>query len=216
MSMTTLQMIAICAPLVHPDTALSVMKEESKLNQFAIGVVDGWVKQPTDFNSAVLTAQQLEKEGKNYSVGLMQINKHNFSRYGVTLEQMFDPCNNLQVAQQILQDCYQRSGSVNDALSCYYSGNFLRGYKRDFRGTSYVERVHAQLFEPTPEKSFAIPSLINEPLPIAAVAEVAKVTATKKEKKPQQARKNRHQIKLYKNLPPVTPPAEDKKLASIN
>jgi putative uncharacterized protein magB01 len=216
MSMTALQMIAICAPLVHPDTALSVMKEESKLNQFAIGVVDGWVKQPTDFNSAVLTAQQLEKEGKNYSVGLMQINKHNFSRYGVTLEQMFDPCNNLQVAQQILQDCYQRSGSVNDALSCYYSGNFLRGYKRDFRGTSYVERVHAQLFEPTPEKSFAIPSLINEPLPIAAVAEVAKVTATKKEKKPQQARKNRHQIKLYKNLPPVTPPAEDKKLASIN
>lgn len=216
MSMTALQMIAICAPLVHPDTALSVMKEESKLNQFAIGVVDGWVKQPTDFNSAVLTAQQLEKEGKNYSVGLMQINKHNFSRYGVTLEQMFDPCNNLQVAQQILQDCYQRSSSVNDALSCYYSGNFLRGYKRDFRGTSYVERVHAQLFEPTPEKSFAIPSLINEPLPIAAVAEVAKVTATKKEKKPQQARKNRHQIKLYKNLPPVTPPAEDKKLASIN
>ncbi|RDE83794.1 lytic transglycosylase domain-containing protein [Aggregatibacter aphrophilus] len=216
MSMTALQMIAICAPLVHPDTALSVMKEESKLNQFAIGVVDGWVKQPTDFNSAVLTAQQLEKEGKNYSVGLMQINKHNFSRYGVTLEQMFDPCNNLQVAQQILQDCYQRSGSVNDALSCYYSGNFLRGYKRDFRGTSYVERVHAQLFEPTPEKSFAIPSLINEPLPIDAVAEVAKVTATKKEKKPQQARKNRHQIKLYKNLPPVTPPAEDKKLASIN
>ena len=58
--MTALQMIAICAPLVHPDTALSVMKEESKLNQFAIGVVDGWVKQPTDFNSAVLTAQQLE------------------------------------------------------------------------------------------------------------------------------------------------------------
>ena len=214
--MTALQMIAICAPLVHPDTALSVMKEESKLNQFAIGVVDGWVKQHTDCKSAVLTAQQLEKEGKNYSVGLMQINKHNFSRYGVTLEQMFDPCNNLQVAQQILQDCYQRSGSVNDALSCYYSGNFLRGYKRDFRGTSYVERVHAQLFEPTPEKSFAIPSLINEPLPIAAVAEVAKVTATKKEKKPQQARKNRHQIKLYKNLPPVTPPAEDKKLASIN
>ena len=51
--MTALQMIAICAPLVHPDTALSVMKEESKLNQFAIGVVDGWVKQPTDFNSAV-------------------------------------------------------------------------------------------------------------------------------------------------------------------
>lgn len=216
MSMTALQMIAICAPLVHPDTALSVMKEESKLNQFAIGVVDGWVKQPTDFNSAVLTAQQLEKEGKNYSVGLMQINKHNFSRYGVTLEQMFDPCNNLQVAQQILQDCYQRSGSVNDALSCYYSGNFLRGYKRDFRGTSYVERVHAQLFEPTPEKSFAIPSLINEPLPIAAVAEVAKVTTTKKEKKSQQARKNRHQVRLYKNLPPVTPPAEDKKLASIN
>ncbi|THA00575.1 lytic transglycosylase domain-containing protein [Rodentibacter pneumotropicus] len=211
MSMTTLQLIAMCAPLIHPDTALSVMKEESKLNQFAIGVVDGWVKQPTDFNSAVLTAQQLDKEGKNYSVGLMQINKHNFAKYGVTLEQMFEPCNNLQVAQQILQDCYQRSGSVNDALSCYYSGNFLRGYKKDFRGTSYVERVHAQLNEPTPEKNFTIPSLKNEPLSVAAVAEVAKVTTTKKEKK-RQIRKNTRQVKLYKNLPPT----EDKKLASTN
>ena len=198
MSMTALQLIAMCAPLVHPDTALSVMKEESKLNQFAIGVVDGWVKQPTDLNSAVLTARKLEKEGKNYSVGLMQVNKHNFAKYGVTLEQMFEPCNNLQVA-----------------LSCYYSGNFLRGYKRDFRGTSYVERVHAQLNEPTPEKSFAIPSLKNEPLPVAAVAEVVKVTSTKKEKRPQQARKN-HQVRLYKNLPPVATSAEDKKLASIN
>ena len=142
--------------------------ERNKLNQFAIGVVDGWVKQPTDFNSAVLTAQQLEKEGKNYSVGLMQINKHNFSRYGVTLEQMFDPLNNLQVAQQILQDCYQRSGSVNDALSCLLPGNFLRGYKRDFRGTNYVEEcMHNSLNRPG--KKFAIPYFENEPLPIAAL-----------------------------------------------
>lgn len=216
MSMTALQLIAMCAPLIHPDTALSVMKEESKLNQFAIGVVDGWVKQPTDLDSAVLTAKQLEREGRNYSVGLMQINKHNFSKYGVTLEQMFDPCANLKVAQQILQDCYQRSGSVNDALSCYYSGNFLRGYRKDFRGTSYVERIHAQLNEPTPEKSFAIPSLKNEPLPIATVAEVEKVTTTTKKEKKKQIRKNTRQIKLYKNLPPVDPPVENKKLASIN
>ena len=76
--------------------------------------------------------------------------------------------------------------------------------------------MHAQLFEPTPEKSFCDSLFENEPLPVAAVAEVAKVTTTKKEKKPQQARKNRHQVRLYKNLPPVTPPAEDKKLASIN
>lgn len=214
--MTALQLIAICAPLIHPDTALSVMKEESKLNPFAIGVVDGWVKQPTDFKSAVLTAQQLEKEGKNYSVGLMQINKYNFAKYQLTLEQMFDPCNNLQVAEKILKDCYQRSGSVNDALSCYYSGNFLRGYKKDFRGTSYVERVHAQLFEPTPEKSFTVPSLKNEPLHIATVAEVAKVNTTRKEKKLPQTRKKRHQVRLYKNLPPVAPLTEDKKLASIN
>lgn len=216
MSITALQLIAMCAPLIHPDTALSVMKEESKLNRFAIGVVGGYITQPKDLSSALKAVHQLEQEGKNYSIGLMQVNKHNFAKYSVTLEQMFEPCNNLQVAQQILQDCYQRSGSVNDALSCYYSGNFRRGYKKDFRGTSYVERVHAQLNEPTPEKSFAIPSLKTEPLSVATVAEVAKVTAIRKEKKTQTSKKKNHQVKLYKNLPTVIIPKEDEKLTSIN
>ncbi|MBN6059390.1 lytic transglycosylase domain-containing protein [Aggregatibacter actinomycetemcomitans] len=216
MSMTIFKLIATCAPLIHPDTALSVIKEESQLNQFAIGVVDGWIKQPTDLESALLAVQELEADGKNYSLGLMQVNKNNFDTYGVTAEQMFEPCHNLQVAQQILQDCYQRGESVNNALSCYYSGNFTRGYKKDFHGTSYVERVHAQLNEPTPEKTYVIPSLKNEPVATAPIPAVAIAKTTKRTSNKQE--KNNRKRKIHKNLPPIekNTSAEDKDLVSIN
>lgn len=173
---TILQLIATCAPLIHPDTAFAVMSEESKFNRFAIGVVDGYIKQPQDLPSALEAVKTLEKEGKNYSVGLMQVNKHNFARYGVSVKQMFEPCANLKVAQKILTDCYERGKSVNNALSCYYSGNFIRGYKKDFRGTSYVERVHSQ---PKPQNSlnFAVPSLRNEPIGIEPKPVIATVKA---------------------------------------
>ncbi|HDX1051045.1 TPA: lytic transglycosylase domain-containing protein [Pasteurella multocida] len=162
---TILQLIATCAPLIHPDTAFAVMSEESKFNRFAIGVVDGYIKQPQDLPSALEAVKDLEKEGKNYSVGIMQINKNNFNRYNVTIKQMFEPCENLKVAQKILIDCYERGKSVNNALSCYYSGNFIRGYKKDFRGTSYVERVHSQP-RPQNQSNFAVPSLRDEPIGI--------------------------------------------------
>lgn len=163
MSINILQLIATCAPLIHPDTAFAVMSEESKFNRFAIGVVDGYIKQPNDLQTALQAVKELEKEGKNYSVGLMQINQSNFARYGVSVKQMFDPCSNLRVAEKILADCYEKGKSVNNALSCYYSGNFTRGYKKNFRGTSYVERVHSQ---PRPDypTQFAVPSLRNEPI----------------------------------------------------
>ena len=201
MSMTILQLIATCAPLIHPDTAFAVMAEESRFNQFAIGVVDGYISQPKNLATALSAVQQLEQEGKNYSLGLMQVNKHNFKKYGVTAEQMFTPCDNLNVAEQILADCYRRGGSVNDALSCYYSGNFTRGYKRDFRGTSYVERVHAQ--PPATEfPEILVPSLKTEPIGVKQTTPViAKVKAVTREqpkvqKKPAKLVKNRQTGKL--------------------
>lgn len=196
MSMTILQLIATCAPLIHPDTAFAIMSEESRLNQFAIGVVGGYISQPRNLTDALSAVTQLEQEGKNYSLGLMQVNKNNFKKYGVTAEQMFTPCDNLKIAEKILADCYRRGGSVNDALSCYYSGNFTRGYKRDFRGTSYVERVHAQ--PPASESpEFLVPSLKTEPIKVKAIPAIAKVNATASH----QPRVQNKPMKLVKSRP---------------
>ncbi|ENH3201408.1 lytic transglycosylase domain-containing protein [Citrobacter braakii] len=112
-----------CAPTIHPDTSHDVARVESGLNPFAIGVV-GQKKGlfPSNINDALDHIDQLKAKGKNYSVGLMQINQANFSRYGVTAKQLFNPCTNLTVFEKIITDCYLRGGTLKRALSCYYSG----------------------------------------------------------------------------------------------
>lgn len=98
-----------CAPTIHPDTSHDVARVESGLNPFAIGVV-GQKKGlfPSNINDALDHIDQLKAKGKNYSVGLMQINQANFSRYGVTAKQLFNPCTNLTVFEKIITDCYLR------------------------------------------------------------------------------------------------------------
>lgn len=86
----------------------------------------------------------------------MQITSTNFKAYRVNDEQLFDPCTNLAIFEKILTDCYQRGGSLKRALSCYYSGNFSTGQKKEemFNGTSYVERIG---YKKTPQ--YVIPSV---------------------------------------------------------
>lgn len=156
-----------CAPNVSLDTLKALIKTESSFNPYAIAVVKGSVKQPSTLSEALLTVNKLNKAGKNYSVGLGQINVSNFRRLGKTAEDLFDPCENLKATQKILQECYIRSSKQNqsegknlaDALSCYYSGNFTTGYKEN-----YVQTVakNAQVSK--------IPSihLVNKELNIAA------------------------------------------------
>lgn len=73
----------------------------------------------------------------------MQIYSGNFKGFEVTPEELLDPCRNLNIFEKILVDCYQRGGSILNALSCYYSGNFKTGKKKEtqFANTSYIERI---------------------------------------------------------------------------
>lgn len=140
-----------CAPNIDPDTLSSIVSVESSYNPYAIGIVGAYLeKQPTTKEEALIAAQFLLKENYNFSVGLAQINKKNFKKYDLTIEKAFDPCQNLKVGGLILEECYQRArkNSTDDqeallkAFSCYYSGNFTRGFKPDGKnGSSYVQRV---------------------------------------------------------------------------
>jgi type IV secretion system protein VirB1 len=139
-------LVLACAPLVSQDTARALIQVESGGNPFAIGVVGGaLVRQPVTLPEALATVTALEAAGWNYSVGLGQINKRNFERYGLSPATALEPCANLSAMQGILGECFARASSragrntttqsaLRNALSCYYSGNFLTGHLHGYVG----------------------------------------------------------------------------------
>ena len=139
-----------CAPQVHLSTAQALVSVESAFNPWAIGVVGGALhRQPSNRVEALATAHQLLSDGRNFSVGLGQINMGNFRRLGLTTSSAFDPCQNLAAMQSVLTECFDRAGSsrtgadpeqsaLRKALSCYYSGNFSTGFRH-----GYVQKVVA-------------------------------------------------------------------------
>jgi type IV secretion system protein VirB1 len=145
-ALTFAALAAACAPLVHPGTAQAIVAVESGFNPHAVGVVAGaLLRQPNSKAEAVATARQLQATGWNFSIGLAQINVRNLERLGLTVESAFDPCENLRAMQTLLCDCFDRAGdgrsqqgTLRSALSCYYSGNYVTGFRE-----GYVARVIA-------------------------------------------------------------------------
>ena len=137
-------LVMACAPAVHASTAQALITVESGFNPHAIGVVGGVLdRQPRNRGEAVATADHLHATGWNFSVGLAQINVRNFERLGLTTATALDPCQNLRAMQAVLGECFERSGqgvepqtALRQALSCYYSGNFVTGFRH-----GYVQRV---------------------------------------------------------------------------
>ncbi|MBY4867717.1 lytic transglycosylase domain-containing protein [Burkholderia anthina] len=142
-----------CAPQIPSIMMAAIVRVESGFNPYAIGVVRGrLLRQPSNGAEAVATVRALEAGGWNFSVGLAQINRANWSAYGLTTENAFEPCRNLAAGAAILQRCFvlarkrqfradaDSQGDVQAALcaslSCYESGNFSTGYR-----TGYVQHV---------------------------------------------------------------------------
>lgn len=172
-STTTFIALAMqCAATVHPDTAIDVVRVESGLNPYAIAEIipkgqrnkDGKsviTHLPTNKKDALSIVRNIEKKNRRYSVGLMQITSTNFDKFNVDADKMFNPCSNLSVFEKILTDCYIRGKTIPNALSCYYSGNFSTGKKKEseFNQTSYVERIG---YPDSPGKTYVVPSTKEE------------------------------------------------------
>lgn len=130
-----------CANLAVPAEVMQhVVHVESSANPYAIGVVDGQlVRQPQNLDEALATVQMLEAKGYNFSVGLAQVNRYNLGKYGLaSYEEAFQTCPNLMAASQILADCYASAGGDwGKSFSCYYSGNFVTGYR-----DGYVQKIY--------------------------------------------------------------------------
>lgn len=133
-----------CPSLAVPHEVMHhVVRVESSYNPYAIGVVGGrLVRQPRSLPEALATVRMLEGKGYNFSLGLAQVNRYNLAKYGLdSYEKAFEACPNLQAGSKILAECYGRSsGDWGKSFSCYYSGNFVTGYRH-----GYVQKVYASM-----------------------------------------------------------------------
>ncbi|CAB3782245.1 lytic transglycosylase domain-containing protein [Pararobbsia alpina] len=134
-----------CAPDVSPATMTAIVRTESAFNPYAIGVVRGrLLHQPSSIEEAIATVRALDAGHWNYSVGLAQVNRSNWPRLGLNVQDAFDPCRNLAAGGAILQNCFQLARAsqtdvqraLRQGLSCYASGSLVTGYR-----TGYVQRV---------------------------------------------------------------------------
>lgn len=139
-----------CGPDVATEVIHRIVSVESSFNPYAIGVVGGRLqRQPKTKDEAVVTAKFLANNGWNFSMGLAQVNRYNLDKYGLSYDSVFEPCANLRAAASIYQECFARALKTSDyndarlkAFSCYYSGNFHRGFIADAEGkSSYVQRI---------------------------------------------------------------------------
>jgi type IV secretion system protein VirB1 len=138
---------AYCAPNVSVSTLRAMAFVESGFNQHAIGVVNGRLqRQPRTLAEAISTTKSLQASGARFSAGLIQIYVKNWPAYDLDPQSVFDPCANMRAAAHILGNCYFRASSrsrdaqvaLRNALSCYYSNNFVTGYQH-----GYVHKVVA-------------------------------------------------------------------------
>ena len=163
--------LLLCAASVHPDTINDVARVESGFNPFAIAEIIPKVERdesgktvvthlPSSKKDALEVIREIENKKRRYSVGLMQITSTNFSLFNTSAEKLLSPCENLSVFEKIIVDCYQRGGDLENALSCYYSGNFSTGKRKEseFSDTSYIERIGYK----NDSNKYLVPSTKNE------------------------------------------------------
>lgn len=139
-----------CGVGVNPETLHAIVTTESNAYPYVVANVSDGTSHKFDTElEAISFVNALESQGKTYSAGLMQIYSKNYKAYGVDNNSIFNPCTNINIGSKILKECFDRSKTNVDgknlshlerAFSCYYSGNFTRGFKVD---DNYVARVIA-------------------------------------------------------------------------
>jgi type IV secretion system protein VirB1 len=152
------ELLAKCAPNVHPVTMSALIRHESRSHPYAILDNGNWSLprnkrvlrsfQPKNQTEAITLAKKLIAAGHVVDMGLGQVNHRNLKKLGLTVEQIFDPCINLQASQTILVKNYLTAAKqfgVGDqalyaALSAYNTGNFTDGFTN-----GYVRKVLGQL-----------------------------------------------------------------------
>lgn len=152
-------LIATCAPLVHPITMGKIVRTESEGNLYAIadagpkglpwkGVREKMVRSffPSTIDEAEEIATRLIRARHIVAIGISQVSSENLARFGLSVRQVLDPCTNLKTGSTILAEFYLRAvragnhkdAAILSAVSAYNSGSFTAGFSN-----GYVRKVLA-------------------------------------------------------------------------
>lgn len=138
-----------CAPSASASTLAAIAHVESRFDPLAIGVNRGRAQfdRPRSPEEAAHLSRRLIRAGFNIDLGLAQINSRNLGWLGLSVEDAFDPCRNLQAAARVLQAGYrpvdasdgERQRALRVALSRYNTGHASRGFDNGY--VAKVERA---------------------------------------------------------------------------
>ena len=114
-------------------------------------------RQPANAQEALAWLRYFETYGIYVDLGLMQVSSYEAKRRKIDPESLLDPCTNLRVGWQILEDAYRIEAAtygpgqtaLRHALSRYNTGDTARGFDN-----GYVQQVLAALRRhPIPSQS---------------------------------------------------------------
>lgn len=131
--MALIDLMHNCAPQISPITMAAIIQHESAGNPLALhnNTLGSSIKAATKEEAASLASKMI-RLGHSVDIGLGQINSQHLTHYKLSVEQVFDPCTNLKIAQSILLNGWKNSGgSLIGTLSAYNTGkvNSARGYQ---------------------------------------------------------------------------------------
>ncbi len=140
-----------CAPRAALNTMLAVATTESAFHPYAISLNSPVTlakrigrsnqtvqleRQPESRQEARLWMRWLLERNVTVSVGLLQVNSENATRFHIAPEDLLDPCTNIAVGSQLLAEAFatQKHFDPNDqaallrALSVYNTGTSSLGF----------------------------------------------------------------------------------------
>ncbi|OCX70904.1 lytic transglycosylase domain-containing protein [Acidithiobacillus thiooxidans] len=128
--MIGLALLQACAPEVAPITMAAIVQTESSGWPWSInvnGLPSGSMRFSTK-QAAIAAATRYIRMGYKVDMGLAQVDSENLGWLGLSVQQAFNPCSNLQAAQRILVGAYRQAGangtkSLDGAFQAYNSGN---------------------------------------------------------------------------------------------
>lgn len=155
------QLRARCLPEAPDSTLRAIVQVESGSNPNAMQIdfprrlLRQWklnpgtlrlARQPKDRQQAIEWLSYFEKFHIFIDLGLMQVSTAEAQRRGIAPVTLFEPCTNLRVGWEILQDAYQLEikaygpgeAALEHALSRYNTGDSEQGFDN-----GYVRRVLA-------------------------------------------------------------------------
>jgi type IV secretion system protein VirB1 len=161
-----------CVPEAPLATLSAIVSVESGANQNAMQIdfpktlLKRWhlpagtialKRQPANAQEALTWLRYFESYGIYVDLGLMQVSSYEAKRRKIVPESLLDPCTNMRIGWQILEDAYRievatygpGQTALQHAMSRYNTGDTARGFDN-----GYVQRVLVALGHlPNPPQS---------------------------------------------------------------